>query len=486
MTSNLPILVERVLDLTRQGAVVDERLETLIVRGPLPSAAAHDDWIRLASNPPAPITAVQVYDPQIGGDLVDGDHFDPDRVLHITLTKPPINGVALLFFQESLAAFLSNPTLHSSVLIADLDDSEGFKTRGLEIGRWDFSTTPLPTTHEALPVDPTRFVRDFVPAREVPTDLNPWILLAPPARASASFQAWERFSARRLLSGLVSRTWLDDGEVWFQASGPPIFRIKADDPDLPPNRARLHDAAVWVFLSGSDVEARHLIFATELARAHRMNLGLDAVLDRALEAAKVTYEAHVQSSSRETLKALADLRKTVIEETQKITQRAQDLTSTLWRDVAVSVAPFVLKIVGDIGKLQSQKLAAYFYFAAAGFIALSFFLQCRINAAFFATQRSSRQRWMQTLYSYISAQERKEIAEKPIDDALDNYSETRNVLTLVYGLLVAILLYFGISVLDEVPPPPQASSPSAAAPTVTNPNAAATVPLSPPHHPSPP
>lgn len=111
-------------------------------------------------------------------------------------------------------------------------------------------------------------------------------------------------------------------------------------------------------------------------------------------AAKVTYEAHVQSSSRETLKALADLRKNVIDETQKVAQRAQDLTSTLWRDLAVSAAPFVLKIFGDAGKLNSPVISASFYFAAAAFVALSFILQWRINSAYFHSQASSRQQWM--------------------------------------------------------------------------------------------
>jgi hypothetical protein len=449
MTSNYSNLLERILDLKSHGAAIDERLEALIVRGRFPSATAQAEWIALSKAPSVPIVAIQLYDPSVGGDITDADPFDPDRLIHVTLAKPQIDGVVLLFYQDSVSKALTRITPIRLVLIADLDDAANFRTRGVEFARWDLGTTPATVAQDCISVDPTQFVRDFVPDREVAPDLNPWLLLAPPAKESAAFKAWEHLSARRLLGSLVSRAWLEDGHVWLQASGPPIFRIRADDPQLPPNRGRLQEAALWVFLSGSDIEARHLIFATELGRAHRPDLRLDTTLDRALEAAKVTYEAHVQSSSRETLKALADLRKTVIEETQKIAQRAQDLTAGLWRDIAVSAAPFVLKLFGDAGKLPNQRLGAYFYFAAAGFIGLSFLLQCRINSRFFATQHSSRQRWMQTLYTYISAQERAEIAEKPIDESIDGYTETRNILFFVYAALVAVLINFGNAALEE-------------------------------------
>jgi hypothetical protein len=215
----------------------------------------------------------------------------------------------------------------------------------------------------------------------------------------------------------------------------------------------LSEAATWVFLSVTDVEVRHLLFAGELARADRPNQELGTTLERALEAAKVTYEAHIQSSSRETLKALADLRKTVIEETQKVVQRAQDLTATLWRDVAVTAAPFVLKIFGDAGHAPNAMITAAFYFVAAAFVILSFTLQWRINQTYFASQTASRRRWMQTLYNYISVREREEIAETPIEQAMKSYRETRNALVGVYVGLVILLLAAGVQTLRQAPAP---------------------------------
>lgn len=466
MTSSSPALLERVRELIAEGAQVDERLEAITLRGPLPSAEVQGRWLTLASNVPPPIVSLQVYDLGISGDLVAGDDFNPERIVQITIEKPQVEGVGLFFFQSSLRLYLAQRPPPPRLAIADLTARQAFSARGLDIISWELPGTPTPFTAALNRIDPTPYVRDFVPEREVATDLSPWILVTPPAATSPAFAAWESVSSRRLLAGLVSRAWLEDGHVWLQASGPPIYRIRADDATLPASRAKLGEAAGWVFLSGHDVEARHLIFGGELARASRPGQDLATTLDRALEAAKVTYEAYVQSSSRETLKTLADLRKTVIDETQKVAQRAQDLTATLWRDLAVAAAPFVLKVLGDAGKVAGPVISASFYFAAAGFVALSFVLQWRINGAYFRSQAASRQRWMQTLYSYISTREREEIAEAPIEQAMRNYRETRGALTVVYALLVLALGYFGVVTLHQPPPapPPQPAAPAASPP----------------------
>ncbi|PIT00319.1 hypothetical protein TSA1_05725 [Bradyrhizobium nitroreducens] len=465
MTSSSAHLVERVRELVAGGALADERVDALVLRGRLSSADAQTAWLGFADDVPSPFTSVQVYNPALGGDLLTGDVFDSAREIVITLGKPAAEGCAFFIFQSSIPQYLTRRTVLAQVAASDFNPAQAFRTRGLNVAPWNLELPAGPP--EALPdaINPSRYVRDFVPDREVATDLNPWILVAAPAASSAAYQAWEAVAARRLLGGLVSRVWLEDGQVWLQAAAtPPIYRIKADDHALPGARPQLTEAASWVFLSGTDIEARHLLFSGELARASRPQQDLATTLAQALEAAKAAYEAHVQSSSRETLKALADLRKTVIDETQKVAQRAQDLAATLWRDLAVSAAPFILKILGDATKTPGVLVSSLFYFAAAAFIGLSFVLQWRINASFFESQASSRRSWMQSLYSYISVREREEIAEAPIEQAMKNYRETRGVLLVVYALLIAALVAFGVHTLNDVTPSP--SKPTATGETI--------------------
>lgn len=298
MTSSSTQLVERVRELVANGATADERAGALMLRGRLPTASAQAAWLGFSDDVPPPFLSLQVYNPAVGGDLVAGDIFDSAREVVITLEKPAASGCAFFIFQSGIPAYLTQRAVLPRLAIAEFNSTQSFRSRGLEVVSWDLTQSIRPPESLPEPIDPTRYVRDFVPDREVATDLNPWILLAAPAVSSPVYQAWEVVAARRLLGGLVSRAWLEDGNVWLQAAAtPPIYRIRADDPGLPVARSWLTEAANWVFLSGTDIEARHLLFAGELARASRPQQDIATNLEQALEAAKAAYEAHVQSSS---------------------------------------------------------------------------------------------------------------------------------------------------------------------------------------------
>lgn len=435
-------LTDLVRDFRASCTTVSERIDTLVFSGTFADAATQATWVAFSAMPPPSVTEIQVYDSEIGGDVGPNDSFDPERQVSLTIVKPSVAGVGCFFFQDSLSKYFVEGVDVAALRVADLPAEEAFGARGLEVTHWALDETltqpPPPTV-----ISPSKLVADHVPNREVPRDLSPWILLSPPAHTSVAFKAWRTVSARRLLSGLVSSVSLEEGVVWLQASGPPIFRISAEDPGIPNALEMLTEVATWVFLSGSDIEARHRLFCGELARAERTNQDFVTTLSHAFDAAKVAYDAHVQSASRETLKVLADLRKTVIEETQRVTQRAQDMTAGLARDLAVSATPFVLKILADVGKVTAPGLSATFYFAAAAFLVASFGLQWRINNAYLRSQKQSRKSWMQTLYTYISSKEREEIAELPIQQAIQNYRETRAILLGIYLVLVASLVGVG-------------------------------------------
>jgi hypothetical protein len=448
MTSNSNTLLDRVLEFVASGGDADERTDSLLLRGAFTDVAMQSSWLTLVSDAHEADFVVQIYNPAIGGDLNASDAFDPACIVNITINKPSVEGCSCFFLEDQLGRYWQESAIVPGLLVADLAAQSVFVTRGVTVKTWDVSL-PLTPYSVATRIDPTPYVRDFVPVREVPADLSPWILVTPPALPTAAFLRWRAIASRRLLASLVTSAWLEDDAVWLQASGPPLYRLKADDPAIETAFESLSHATTWVFLSGADVEARHIIFASELARANRVGQTFAEMVTRALDSAKASYEAHVQSSSRETLKALGELRKMVIDETQKVTQKTQDLTAALWRDLAVTAAPFALKILGDAGKVTTPAIAAGFYFGAATFVALSLVLQWRINAAYFKSQTASRTTWLRTLYNYISTQERNEIADAPITDAMTNYCETRTILLMIYVVLVALLIGFGIFTLQQ-------------------------------------
>lgn len=471
MTTTSKPLIDLAREFAARAGAVDERVDSLVLRGTFASADEQAQWIACHEAIPAPFRSVQVYDPEIGGDIDASEAFDPARTVQLTIVKPAVDGAVAFLFSTAAAEYLQTQAAAGRVLSAEMESRAVFQTRGLDVAVWNLDTaiTPPPQT---LPISPRKLVKDYVPDREVVDDLSPWLITTRPAVDSPEFIAWRIQAARRLLGALVNSASAEQGVVWLQASGPPILRIRADDPALTDAWEQLTACAEWVFLTGLDIEVRHLILAVELARAYRPDLALPALSTQALEAARATYEAHVQSASRETLKALADLRKTVIDETQKVTQRAQDLTSGLWRDVAVSAAPFVIKVLGDASKTTKPEVAAGFYFAAAIFIAVSFGLQVRINKTFLDNQRNARAKWFQTLYGYISANERRDIAEEPIEKAVASYRETRVLVGLIYLTLIIVLVWFGVTTLRDrtASPPPPAGIPAKALPARTSPH----------------
>lgn len=442
MTSSSITLANLAHSFAARVGAADERVDSIILRGSFGSSDEQAAWLNFRDDVPAPFRSIQIYDPEISGDLSSEEAFDPERRIQITIIKPERERLSTFLFATAAAEFIRSGAPAGRILSYEMEARGEFQTRGLEVAIWNLDSE-ITSPPEALRIEPRQLVKDYVPSREIAEDISPWMIVSKPAVVSPEFEAWRAQAGRRLLGALVNSAELEENVVWLKFSGPPIFRIRAEDDISAKAWEELTACAEWVFLSGSDIEVRHLIFAAELARAGRNDSKLSAILLQALEAAKSTYEAHVRSASRETLKALADLRKTVIDETQRVTQRAQDLTGGLWRDVAVSVAAFVIKAAGDASKATNPETAANIYFAAAIFIAISFFLQIRIHQTYLNDQRKARERWLRTLYGYISSSERKEIAEEPIRKAEESYREIRAIVGLVYLVLVVILVIFG-------------------------------------------
>jgi hypothetical protein len=103
MTSSSARLVAAVRELIATGIQADERVDTLVLRGPLPSPDAQAEWLAFVDDIPPPFTTLQVYHPAVGGDLVPGDTFDPDRAVVVNLGKPTADGRTLFFFQTAIA-----------------------------------------------------------------------------------------------------------------------------------------------------------------------------------------------------------------------------------------------------------------------------------------------------------------------------------------------------------------------------------------------
>jgi hypothetical protein len=274
------------------------------------------------------------------------------------------------------------------------------------------------------------------------------------------FGAWRGAAATQLVAALADQLSIDSGLV-FHFSGPPAVSVKEADIDPVALFDRLNAGAIWVFAEGKrDADTRHLLLASEWARSHGRGAAADFGKG-ALISAQNAYSAYVKAGSRETLRAIADLRRGVVEESQKISQRAQDLAGALWKDLAVAAAPFVLKILADSARIPNHTVAGGLALAAALFLVYSFAMQVFINRRYFKRQDEARKIWRSALSTVLSPQEIEDYSETPIARSIKDYRTVRFWVGLFYGGLVVVLLAFAYANLSEgsVEPPANIAEP---------------------------
>ena len=329
-----------------------------------------------------------------------------------------------------------------------MEAQETFSTLMARFEGWTVDAGAPYASAEPLACSPQKLARTYGNEEVVCADLRPWLLLRAPSVPGKAYAQWNQLASRWVLAALSNEVSVTGGITTYVFTGPPKRLVEAPAQFDDTLANELQAAANWVYVQGRDPEARHILFSNELARAHKEPV-LTHVVKSSLESAESGYNAHVKSGSRETLKALADLRKAVFEETQKISQRAQDLAGSLWKDVAIAAAPFVLKVFPDTAKATEPVMMAALPVAAAVFLTFSFSVQVYINHRFFKNQDTSRDVWKRALAIALSAGEIKKLSEEPVAQSLRDYKRVRLAVFVVYLALVVMLLSVAISNVPE-------------------------------------
>jgi len=427
----------------------DERPTHVALRARLDDRELREVWIALRAAPPKFLHAISITYADSDAALPSDAAPSHDDLFQITVRKFTVPGELRIFLAASIpkvADFLGDV---DSVLIGEMATAETFTTRRSRFQLWTAEAAAPYVPLEPLP-DPRSFCTDLTGTSTIPADLRPWLLRARPERAGKAFRAWTALASRRLLATVSNQVSITDGALTYHFSGPPSRAFSIPDDKATSLFYRLTAGVAWMF-DGQDVEARHLLLANEWARSYRADTLAD-LGDRALESARGAYDAYVKSSSRETLRALAELRKAVIDESQKVSQRAQDLTASLWRDFAIATVPFILKVLPDTAKLPSTTISAGIAIAAAVFLLYSYSVQSYINYRFFKHQGDARGIWRQVLNTVLSQTEIYDFSEQPIRRAICDYYRICASVGVVYLILVCLLGAFARYELTQVPP----------------------------------
>ena len=320
-------------------------------------------------------------------------------------------------------------------------------TLGVDIVPWEAGDDDaLPRVASPYP-SPRRFARTIAGESRAPAEIGSWLLDGDADRQDGAFLLWREMAADAIRRSLVSEIYDMDGATRVVLAGSPTRRLDLGTARVSADTfAELQQAGRWVFVEGQDVELRHTLLVGELAREWRgeqpFAVALPDQLPMALESAGLAYRAHVQHGSRETIKSLADLRKTLAEEIGKVTQQARDLSSGLWRDVAVAIVTVAFRLSMDATKTAAKPAYAVVLLLVAAYIVVSQIITVKSSRAFLKVAADARLNWRQKGYAYLSDAEFDALAGTPLAQARKIYDRVESAANWVAGIVGAGLVIF--------------------------------------------
>jgi hypothetical protein len=449
--------------LVSSGGTASETVEVLDVQGTLKREQLAQ-WAALLAD--LPIVGVQSLSAlNIFGDDVDlaelaANAAEPAEY-RIRVTKTVSETTVFCITENGVASLFANDKACEKVCqVWVACDFTPFRAETCRLDVWtEKSAQVFAPEAETIP-DPRRLVKNFG-AKTVPPSVYPYLLAHEVPTSSEVFVVWMNIAVPRLLRSLVNEVWEEGGVEEVVITGTRAKRI-AGALTAPFSTDLLEattEAARWIYASGRDVDTRFVLFTYELSREWPESRGLQAEFASrgklALEAAQTAYRAYVQEASKDTLKSLADLRKTLNEEVTKVVSQTRDLLGTMWRDFMVAATAFIGRVIlmGSDKPLSNPVPLRVLLFGTAAFMTVSFILALGTNAKFMKIANANRLEWKRKLYGFLSEEDLEKLAEVPLKESTETYKIVAGCVGVGYFAVIACLIWSGL----EGASPPQSS-----------------------------
>lgn len=369
------------------------------------------------------------------------------ETLQIVLRKERRDGWCYFVTVKGFGTALNDGLVAEPLTIWVSETFEPFSALTLTVSPWDGPTTP--PVVDRLPELPRKLVRDQSHGR-APSAIGAWLLVARPAKPSPVFSAWSRAAVERLAFVLPYEIRVVDGRDTVVLKGPRSKPVEVSAPVAGRHEellGPLTEAVNWVYTSGRDAEPRFLFLNNHLSLDWRDGQtwpeGALLVLKESLSSAREAYAFHLQDQSKDALKSLGDLRKTLQEEVAKAQSATRDLLSALWRDLAIAGVVLALKSPTAQQVTGSEALRAI-PFATAVLLVLSLLVTVLANWRFNWLADKGRRDWRRKLYAFVPEEDWKMVVEKPISQGRRIYQMT---LPFV-GAMYATAAWYLISLAD--------------------------------------
>lgn len=342
------------------------------------------------------------------------EEFGPFRLV---LDKPPCpEGVLRLLTNVGFAEWLGrdDSRLHWQIGRLGCD----IITQGVSFTPWGRQAAePAVNTPQR---SPRSLVREFSGERAVPADLRPWLLRGTEhiATDDPTVAVWMEVASRKLMLSLPDEFEAEKQILRFK--GPP--RLNLGLPNAEEKVAAvlgndgffyLQAALAWVFEIERETEMRHILLATELARCggsgDRAVEFLRDNLVSALEGARTAYQVQLAGMSSDALKTMAELRKSVSDETSKITEATRQIITAVAGSLAVGAGLIAVRLNTTVSPL----LILLVMVIAGAYVAITIVS----GLMFTILQRRVRKEWQPRLYRFLSKTDYDALVARPAKTA---------------------------------------------------------------------
>lgn len=353
----------------------------------------------------------------------------PNHTHIVKISIQTFQNSAYILTPEGWRVFLNDEILVQQTEIAYLLFCDvPFNTVSMEVTPWEEEPKERPLSELKRTSKVHSYVKKFTFDRVLPSSVEPWVLVSQVVENDASFDIWMEISIGFLSLAIVNEIYVADGEgLSICLSGKPPKTLAFVKEELNKDVFLiLQESISWVYLQGEEVEMKHTFLSNELAREWPQNIsytnGLLIRLPLALQSARLLYKAHIRSSSKETIKSLSELRKNLTDDVQKIVNQTKDISTALWKDVALALGTVVLKYSTDAAKFRHlHNIYSYILYALAIYFLISFSISIITNHQFNKIAEKNRETWRTKLYAFLDDADYNSLAEKPIKKATDTY-----------------------------------------------------------------
>lgn len=358
----------------------------------------------------------------------------------VALDKPDAPaGTLQILTATGLTKFLITGSTSVKWWVAGL--SERIETRSNVLCPWgdSFFFELLPETK-----NPRALVKEYTTERTVPSNIGLWLLRDPNITFTYSkiFSTWLNASIRAISRSLANEIDPESGALKFNGNPKASINYPSDKDDLSiyfdkENFKELQIAAIWVYENPRETESKHTLLATEIARISNIHnefsdcLGIQ--ISSSLDSARIAYQMMMSDLSRDTLKSLGDLRKSITEETAKVTDAMRQLVGGVSAALAVGFGLLATRMTTNTSP---------WLIIAVTFVVLTYVLSIIFSGVqFVRIQRQLRKDWQSKLYRFLPDADYKKMVSDPTSKSESTFMIGAIISSLAIIALTVVVLY---------------------------------------------